>query len=109
MAGRRRREEQRCYDAKRNGIYYGNSGQDSALDGNYIHDVGKHGVILNGDAKAGGEGLMLRMAVRNNRIVNAGKDVLSNGDGCGVCCLARAGGDHPEQPDRQLGHRRHPA
>jgi hypothetical protein len=81
-----------CYDAKRNGIYYGNSGQDSALDGNYIHDVGKHGIILNGDAKAGGEGLMLRMAVRNNRIVNAGKDVSSNGDGCGVCCLGARDG-----------------
>ena len=70
----------------RNGIYYGNSCVDSAIKGNVITDMGKHGVMLNGDASAGGIGLMLRMDVSGNTIASTGT-VAANGDGCGICAL----------------------
>jgi len=70
----------------RNGIYYGNSCVDSAIKGNVITDMGKHGIMLNGDASAGGIGLMLRMDVSGNTITSTGT-VAANGDGCGICAL----------------------
>src|SRR5436853_145837 len=70
----------------RNGIYYGNSCVDSAIRGNVITDMGKHGIMLNGDASAGGIGVMLRMDVSGNTITSTGT-VAANGDGCGICAL----------------------
>jgi fibronectin type 3 domain-containing protein len=69
---------------RRNGIYYGNSGVDSLIVGNTMTDMGKHGIMLNGDANAGGNGLMLRMTISGNTILGTGRDT-SNGDGAGVC------------------------
>jgi hypothetical protein len=69
----------------RDGIYYGNSGTDCVLTKNTIKNMGKHGLVFNGDATNGGPGLMLRMTIDSNIIDNTGTDA-SQGDGCGIVC-----------------------
>lgn len=65
------------------GIYVSNSGDRPIIRNNYIHDNHANGIHMNGDASAGGDGIISGALVEGNVIINNGQGGGSgvNGDG----------------------------
>jgi parallel beta-helix repeat protein len=55
------------------GIYVANSGDDNVIRGNRVHDNAGNGIHINGDPEMGGDGVISRALVENNRIWENGK------------------------------------